>query len=147
MPFNNLSTVVKISGNKVQELFQYLNNNNKQHPVSGLKIIFNQKKIQNALIQNKKFNINKSYYVLTSNFLQEGGDKMDFFINPLELYNLETNIREVLIKHITMKKKIEGKFQLSIYDNEGKKKFSSPISINNKKLKILFFELDFSKLF
>jgi hypothetical protein len=34
---------------------------------------------------------------------------MDFFINPLELYNLETNIREVLIKHITMKKKIEGK--------------------------------------
>ena len=105
IPFNNLSTVVKISGNKVQELFQYLNNDNKQHPVSGLKIIFNQKKIQNALIQNKKFNINKSYYVLTSNFLQEGGDKMDFFINPLELYNLETNIREVVIKHITMKKK------------------------------------------
>ena len=90
-------------------LFQYLNNDNKQHPVSGLKIIFNQKKIQNALIQNKKFNINKSYYVLTSNFLQEGGDKMDFFINPLELYNLETNIREVVIKHITVKKKIEGK--------------------------------------
>jgi len=109
MRFNNLSTVVKISGNKVQELFQYLNNNNKQHPVSGLKIIFNQKKIQNALIQNKKFNINKSYYVLTSNFLQEGGDKMDFFMNPLELYNLETNIREVVIKHITLKKKIEGK--------------------------------------
>ena len=109
MPFNNLSTVVKISGNKVQELFQYLNNDNKQHPVSGLKIIFNEKKIQNVLIQNKKFNINKSYYVLTSNFLQEGGDKMDFFINPLELYNLETNIREVLIKHITMKKKIEVK--------------------------------------
>jgi 5'-nucleotidase len=109
MPFNNLSTVVKISGNKVQELFQYLNNDNKQHPVSGLKIIFNQKKIQNVLIQNKKFNINKSYYVLTSNFLQEGGDKMDFFINPLELYNLETNMREVVIKHITMKKKIEVK--------------------------------------
>ena len=38
-------------------------------------------------------------------------------------------------------------YQLSIYDDEGQKKFSSPISINNNKLKILFFELDFSKLF
>ena len=46
-----------------------------------------------------------------------------------------------------IKKNIEGEFQLSIYDNEGQKKFSSPISINNNKLKILFFELDFSKLF
>lgn len=46
-----------------------------------------------------------------------------------------------------IKKNIEGKFQLSIYDDEGQKKFSSPISINNNKLKILFFELDFSKLF
>ena len=33
------------------------------------------------------------------------------------------------------KKNIEGKFQLSIYDDEGQKKFSSPISINNNKLK------------
>ena len=46
-----------------------------------------------------------------------------------------------------IKKNIEGKFQLSIYDDKGQKKFSSPISINNNKLKILFFELDFSKLF
>ena len=67
------------------------------------------KKINKVLIQNKKFDINKSYYVLTSNFLQEGGDKMIFFKDPLELYSLNTNIREVLVKYISRKKNIESK--------------------------------------
>ena len=54
-------------------------------------------------------NINKSYYVLTSNFLQEGGDKMIFFKEPEELYDLNLNIRDVLIYHIANKKMISSK--------------------------------------
>jgi 5'-nucleotidase len=46
---------------------------------------------------------------LTSNFLQEGGDKMVFFANPIELYSLDLNLREVLIKYIQSKKEIIGK--------------------------------------
>jgi hypothetical protein len=53
-----------------------------------------------VLINKKKFNINKTYYVLTSNFLQEGGDKMMFFKDPLKLFSLKTNIRDVLINYI-----------------------------------------------
>ena len=44
-------------------------------------------------------------------------------------------------------KKIEGKFQLDIYDEDKQKKFSAPIKINDNKLKILFFELDLNSLF
>ena len=101
LPFDNTSTVVKLSGKKVLELLEYLNVENKAHPVSGIKIEFENKKINKVLIQDKKFKIEKTYYVLTNNYLQAGGDKMNFFIKPLELYSLNTNIREVLINHIS----------------------------------------------
>ena len=44
-------------------------------------------------------------------------------------------------------KKIEGNFQLDIYDEDKQKKFSVPVEINDNKLKILFFELDLNSLF
>jgi hypothetical protein len=44
-------------------------------------------------------------------------------------------------------KKIEGNFQLDIYDEDKQKKFSAPVEINDNKLKILFFELDLNSLF
>lgn len=108
MPFNNTSIVVKLSGLKVLELLQYLNIENIAHPVSGIKIEFENKKIKKVLIQNKKFNLNRAYYVLTSNYLQEGGDKMNFFKDPLEIYSLNTNIREELIKYISKIKNVKS---------------------------------------
>ena len=109
MPFNNTSTVVKLSGEKVLELIQYINKEKLPHPVSGIKIEFKGEKINKVIIRNKKFNINNTYYILTSNFLQEGGDKMVFFKNPLELYSLNTNIRDVLINYIIKKDTIVSK--------------------------------------
>jgi len=108
MPFNNTSTVVKLSGKKVLELLQYFNIENLAHPVSGIKVEFEEEKLNKVTIQNKKFDINKTYYVLTSNYCQEGGDRMNFFKNPLELYSLNTNIREVLINYISKKKVIHS---------------------------------------
>ena len=88
MPWKNLATVVKIEGEKVIELVEYFNNENLAHPSSRLEIEFFNKTNKKIFINKKKFDKNKSYYVLTSNFLQEGGDKMTFFKDPLELYNL-----------------------------------------------------------
>ena len=74
--------------------------------------------IKKILINKRKFDKNKSYYVLTSNFLQEGGDKMTFFKDPLELYNLNLNLRDLLIKSIENKKTIESKLDNRIFRSE-----------------------------
>ena len=114
LPFENTSTVVKLTGKKILELLEYLNSENKAHPSSGIKIEFINNKINSVLIGGKKFDVKKKYYVLTSNYLQAGGDKMNFFTNPLELYSLNTNIREVLIDHISKIKIVEGKLDKRI---------------------------------
>ena len=118
MPWKNLATVVKIKGEKVIDLVDYFNNENLAHPSTRLEIEFINKKIKKILINKRKFDKNKSYYVLTSNFLQEGGDKMTFFKDPLELYNLNLNLRDLLIKSIENKKTIESKLDNRIFRSE-----------------------------
>ena len=116
MPFKNLATVVKLDGNKILELLKYLSKENIAHPVSGINIEFNDEKIT-TIIGDKKFDINKSYYVLTSNYLQEGGDKMNFFKDPLKLIELNLNIRDILINNIKKRKSVSSKLDNRIIRN------------------------------
>ena len=106
MPWKNSATIVQISGKKVLELVKYIDSENLAHPSSGLEIVFKNNDTTDIKIKQKRFDVSKNYYVLTSNFLQEGGDKMTFFSNPIELHSLELNLREVLISHIKNKKTI-----------------------------------------
>ena len=115
MPWKNLATVVKIKGEKVVELVHYFNKENLAHPSTRLEIEFFNEKIKKILINKKKFDVNKNYYVLTSNFLQEGGDKMIFFKDPLEIYNLNLNLRDLLIKSMRNKKFIKSKLDNRIF--------------------------------
>ena len=116
MPFKNFATVVKLNGNKILELLKYLSKENIAHPVSGINIEFNDEKIT-TIIGDKKFDINKSYYVLTSNYLQEGGDKMNFFKDPLKLIELNLNIRDILINNIKKRKSVSSKLDNRIIRN------------------------------
>ena len=59
------------------------------------------------------------------------------------------NFRNIILdgKVNVIDKKIEGNFQLDIYDEDKQKKFSAPVEINDSKLKILFFEFNLNSLF
>ena len=50
-------------------------------------------------INGKKFDTNKTYNVLTSDYLQEGGDKMDFFKNPEKLTRLDYKVRAAVLHY------------------------------------------------
>ena len=90
--------------------------------------------------------LTKDVFIERLTFILEGND---IYYKNFIFGDFNKSFSNIIIdgKVNYIKKNFEGKFQLSIYDDEGQKKFSSPISINNNKLKILFFELDFSKLF
>ncbi len=97
MPFENELVVVELSGNKVIELLQYLANNKKAHPISQLRLKLEKNTYKDVTIKGAKFDATKNYFVLTSDYLQEGGDKMDFFKNPIALHKTNYKIRTALI--------------------------------------------------
>ena len=90
-------------------------------------------KIENGLIQRSTFMFEENNIIAKNIILGE----------------FNKNFSNIILdgKVNVIDKKIEGNFQLDIYDEDKQKKFSTPVEINNNKLKILFFELDLNSLF
>ena len=114
MPFENKLVAVKLSGERVAELLSYLENRKQAHPVSGLKLTLKQNQLSTIQIGNKDFGKNMEYLVLTHDYLQHGGDNMEFFKDPIELYPLEYKVRDAIIDHLksidTLSPSLDGRF-------------------------------------
>ncbi|CAN5521093.1 hypothetical protein BH11BAC1_BH11BAC1_29140 [soil metagenome] len=50
-------------------------------------------------IQGQVFDSTKSYRIVTSDYLANGGDKMDFFKNPIKLETTGILIRDALLDY------------------------------------------------
>ncbi len=99
MPFENEMIIVELTGEKVKELLTYLTTQKKAHPIANIRLELKNNNYQNVTINNKPFKVIKNYFVLTSDYLQQGGDKMYFFKNPVSLHKIDYKIRNALIDY------------------------------------------------
>ncbi len=99
MPFENELVVATLSGDKIIELVNYFIKNKEAHPLSKSITLVIKKNNYALKINSKEFNKNKTYNVLTSDYLQDGGDKMSFFKNPKKLTNLDYKVRNAIIHY------------------------------------------------
>ncbi|SZD73756.1 bifunctional UDP-sugar hydrolase/5'-nucleotidase periplasmic precursor [Candidatus Ornithobacterium hominis] len=97
MPFENEVVVVRISGQKFKEMIEYLRKG-KGHPIAGFSFA-RQGEDSDILIKNQPFDVNKTYTIATTDFLQKGGDGMDFLANPIELHPLDLKLRGLFIQY------------------------------------------------
>ena len=97
MPFENQLLLLKIKGSKFKELMQMVAASGGV-PVAGINLVIQNKEIQTLLVQGKPFDEQKDYWVLTSDYLANGGDKYDALKNPIERIDLNLLLRNVLIE-------------------------------------------------
>ncbi len=98
MPFENSIVVVELTAKKVNQLITYLAKGKKAHPISHLTIELDKDyNLKKARINGKKINKNRTYFVATNDYLQHGGDRMNFFSNPVSLHVLDYKIRNALL--------------------------------------------------
>lgn len=104
MPFDNSVVVVKLKGEQVKELLEYLAKAKRAHPISGLKLVLDKDfEIQSSSVNNIPIDFSKTYYVATNDYLYNGGDRMDFFKTNDSLYVLDYKIRNVLLDYFKRK--------------------------------------------
>ncbi|WP_081212378.1 5'-nucleotidase C-terminal domain-containing protein [Salegentibacter sediminis] len=100
MPFENEIVIAELSGDKILEMLEYLERAKTAHPVSGIQIEMNRDfKITSATIQGGEIDPERTYFVATSDYLQQGGDNMNFFQNPVALYNVDYKLRNAIIDY------------------------------------------------
>jgi 5'-nucleotidase len=100
MPFENMLVVAELRGEQMESLFNFFEKEKSAHPISGVQLTFSQDTLVQILVQNKPFDKKKNYFVLTSDYLQKGGDHMDFFDNPVKLVPLDYKIRDAIIDYL-----------------------------------------------
>jgi len=97
MPFENELVIAELSGENTAMLLQYLSTSKLAHPIANLRLKLNKDSYQDVLINGIPFDSTKNYRILTSDYLQEGGDKMNFFKDPISLHKTDYKIRNALI--------------------------------------------------
>lgn len=99
MPFDNTIVVVELTAEKVEELFNYFITKNQPHPISKqVQLTANSGKYQ-IRINGKPIEKGRTYFVATSNYLQKGGDRMNFFKNPVNLFESNFLIRDAISEY------------------------------------------------
>jgi 2',3'-cyclic-nucleotide 2'-phosphodiesterase (5'-nucleotidase family) len=100
MPFENNLVVLALKGAQIQEMISYIIKEKKPHPLSGMTFtIAKDKTAKNILIQGKPFDVSKTYYVATNDYLANGGDSMNFFAKNTQKFDLNYKLRNVLIDY------------------------------------------------
>ncbi|GAG06496.1 unnamed protein product, partial [marine sediment metagenome] len=93
----------------------YLTANKKAHPLSKQINLTIKNDGFDLLINSSKIDKSRNYFVLTSDYLQSGGDKMNFFKNPVNLYKLDYKVRDAIIDYLketdTVRVKLDGRFK------------------------------------
>lgn len=100
MPFENSIVVVELTTENVRNLIDYLASAKRAHPISGLTLKVDQDfTVKEVLINGKPIEEGKTYTVVTSDYLQNGGDRMNFFKDPVSLEILDYKIRNAMIDY------------------------------------------------
>ena len=110
MPFENQVVVVQMKGSAILEMIDYLKIARRAHPISGMTLHITKKGIlKKLLIQGKPLSLNNVYNVATSDYLLNGGDRMDFFKKNNAVYDIDYKIRNILIDYFKAKDTLNPK--------------------------------------
>lgn len=104
MPFENEIVVLELSSKNIKEMLEYLKYEMIAHPVSGIEIQLNKSnEISEVKIQEQPLDTTKNYFVATSDYLKNGGDRMYFFEEALSEISLDYKMRNLFIDYFIKK--------------------------------------------
>jgi len=99
MPFENELLLIKLKGTDVEELLNFIAASDGQ-PVNGIRLKIKDKKPVEVSINGQPFDRNKTYLVLTSDYLANGGDNTKGFANSIERKPIGLRVRDALINYV-----------------------------------------------
>ncbi len=100
MPFDNQIVALKLPVEKLAEIQAYIQRTGGE-PIAGFKLVNGSLLLDNA-VTNANF-----FWIITSDFLANGGDKMYFFGDALEKKMTSKLLRDLLLEEIVRKQNIQ----------------------------------------
>jgi 2',3'-cyclic-nucleotide 2'-phosphodiesterase (5'-nucleotidase family) len=106
MPFENEIVLVKISGEGLLQMADKIAGRGGEG-IAGFRMGISKGKVSSLTIHGKTVDLNASYWVVTSDYIANGGDQMSMFANSQRI-NTGMKIRDMLIQSMAERYKKQG---------------------------------------
>jgi 2',3'-cyclic-nucleotide 2'-phosphodiesterase (5'-nucleotidase family) len=107
MPFENEIVLVKISGESLVKMAERIASRGGEG-VSGLTIGIKNEKPVVLKVNGKPVDLAASYWIVTNDYIANGGDQMSMFANPIERIDSKLKLRDMLIQALSERYKRDG---------------------------------------
>jgi len=107
MPFENEIVLIKISGDALLKMAQKIAGRGGEG-VAGLKLGIQNGNVKTLTVDGKDIDNEATYWVVTNDYIANGGDQMSMFVNPKEKIETKIKARDILIQSLTDMYKKEG---------------------------------------
>lgn len=99
MPFENELVILKLTGKQVSELVNFITTRGGEG-ISGISFGMRSGRAEAVLIQNKTLNPESTYWMVTSDYIANGGDGMKILTCAEQRIMTGAKIRDVIINHL-----------------------------------------------
>ncbi|MDR0685853.1 MAG: 5'-nucleotidase C-terminal domain-containing protein [Dysgonamonadaceae bacterium] len=99
-PFENKITIVEINGKSINKLFASIAEKGGEGLSKNVELIIKNNKTESLKINGKPIVDNKTYRILTSDYLAQGNDGMTALTEAINITESNTQIRDLMIEHI-----------------------------------------------
>ena len=99
MPFDNELVVITLRGSKLLELLNHVASTGGA-PVSGLRMLISSNLADSVRIGGEPLDTSRTYRVLTSDYLANGGDRYTAFADALGKEELRLRVRDAIVQRL-----------------------------------------------
>lgn len=107
MPFENEIVLVKMTGQSITLMAEKIAGRGGEG-VAGMKLGIRGGKVSSLTTEEKPIDPTAYYWVVTNDYVANGGDQMSMFLNPVERINTSIKIRDLLILALGDRYKRDG---------------------------------------
>ena len=105
-PFENELVYIQLDDSQMKEMFDYIRTEKKGHPLAGIKLIYKNDQLYTAKIGGNDFDNTKKYWVVTIDYLMNGGDRMNFFVKSDSKKITHLKLRDILLEQVKKYKEL-----------------------------------------
>ncbi len=98
--FDNTVTFLQLKGDDVQKMFESYARMHGAGISSNVKLIIKDRKVEEVTIDGKPIDTDKVYNIVTLDYLADGNNGMEAFLDALEVDNSGVTIRDVIIEYV-----------------------------------------------
>jgi 2',3'-cyclic-nucleotide 2'-phosphodiesterase (5'-nucleotidase family) len=112
--FDNTITFLDLKGSDLKKMFDAYARIGGAGISSNVKLVIEDRKVKSVTVDNKPIDNDKIYKIVTLDYLAEGNDNMNAFLNAISINNTGVTLRDIMIDWVKEQTRMGNEIESAI---------------------------------